>query len=74
MMGPVAIDKEAMTTYKIKKEHEGLYIILDEDGERVARVGRFNPEPMVSVSFCSPALARAISKAMTKLANELEAA
>jgi hypothetical protein len=62
-------------TYRIKKEYEGLYVILNEDDERVARVARFMPGPMVSVdggSLVSPTLAKAIAKAMTKLANDLE--
>lgn len=62
--------------YRIRKPYEGAYEILAEDDEIVARVSKFNPGPMVSLSsmggLFSPPLARAVAKAMTKLANELE--
>ena len=64
-------------SYCVKKECEGLYVVIDtDDGEQMARIGRFNPGPMVSVrggSLTSPALAKAVAKAMTRLANDLEA-
>lgn len=70
----------SMTTkvqdYTVKKEYEGLYVVIDNyDGEQVARIGKFMPGPMVSVAGCSitsPALAKAVAKAMTKLANDIE--
>lgn len=62
--------------YKVEKQYAGLYYVIDlSDGERVARVGLFQPGPMVSVDgprITSPHLARAIAKAMVKLANELD--
>lgn len=61
--------------YHVKKEYEGLYVVLDDDGERMARVGRFNPGPMVSVSggsLTSPDLALAVARAMSRLARELK--
>jgi hypothetical protein len=65
-----------MEGYRIEKQYEGLYYVIDKsDGERSARVGRFMPGPMVSVDgprITSPALAKAIARAMTKLANDLE--
>lgn len=60
--------------YVVRKQYEGVYHVLDEDGERVARVARFMPGPMVSMdgpSITSPALARAVARAMTRLANDL---
>lgn len=63
-------------SYTVEKQYEGVYHVLDdEDGERVARVAKFMPGPMVSVSgqsVTSPALARAIAEAMVLLADELD--
>lgn len=61
--------------YNVRKQSDGLYYVLDADGERAARVGRFHPGPMVSVSgqgLYSPPLAKAVARAMTRLANDLE--
>jgi hypothetical protein len=63
-------------SYRVRKEYEGCYYVIEEGtGERAARVGKFMPGPMVSVSgqqsLYSPALARAVARAMTRLANEL---
>ena len=63
-------------TYTVERQYEGLYYVLDdEDGERVASVGRFMPGPMVSVDgprIVSPAMARAVADAMVALADDLE--
>lgn len=61
--------------YRIKKQYEGVYHVLDSDGERVARVARFMPGPMVSVTgpqIASPDLAVVIARAMTRLAKDLK--
>jgi hypothetical protein len=66
-----------MIGYRVQKQCEGLYYVLDNEGERAARVGKFMPGPMVSVSggsLYSPALARAVARAMVKLAKDLEEA
>jgi hypothetical protein len=65
---------ERMLSYRVKKECEGTYIVVDDEGERAARIAKFMPGPMVSVtggSLTSPALAKAVAKAMMKLANDL---
>jgi hypothetical protein len=63
-------------SYRVKKQYEGAYVVIDEDdGEQMAHISRFNPGPMVSVrggSIYPPALAKAIARAMNKLANDLE--
>ena len=63
-------------SYRTEKQCEGVYVVIDEDDEdQVARVSKFNPGPMVSVStssLLSPPLAKAVARAMTKLANDLE--
>lgn len=64
-----------MISYRIKKVYEGLYVVIDSDGDTVARIAKFMPGPMISISsssITSPACAKAIAKAMTKLANDLE--
>ncbi len=64
-----------LPTYRVSKQYEGLYHVLDDEGERVARVGRFMPGPMVSVtgpSITSPAMAKAVARAMLRLARDLE--
>lgn len=63
-------------TYSVERQHEGVYHVLDDqDGERVARVARFMPGPMVSVDgprIVPPAMARAVARAMVRLANEID--
>lgn len=62
-------------TYRVERQYEGLYYVLDEKNERCTSVGRFMPGPMVSVDgprIVPPALARAIADAMNALAAELE--
>lgn len=73
-----ADDSNALT-YRVAKQYDGLYyVIASDDDERyqhTARVARFQPGPMVLVEgprITSPALARAIAKAMVKLANDIE--
>jgi hypothetical protein len=67
-------------SYRVKKEYEGVYVVIDTDakyGGRVARVGKFMPGPMIWVrggSLTSPALAKAVARAMTRLANDIEKA
>lgn len=54
----------------------GYYVIDSDDGERVARVGKFMPGPMVSYSgqkIVPPALARAVAEAMVSCADEVDA-
>lgn len=64
--------------YRVKREYEGLYVVLDEEGERVARVAKFMPGPMVSVSgqggLFPPEMALAVGRAMGRLARELKEA
>lgn len=64
-------------SYTVNREYEGLYHVYDdEDGERVARVAKFLPGPMVYVrgqqGMYPPQLARAVARAMVMLADELE--
>lgn len=62
-------------TYRVEYQYEGLYYVFDSEGDRVARIARFMPGPMVSVDgprITSPAMARAIGFAMTRLADDLE--
>ena len=63
--------------YYIEKQYEGCYLVIDEeDSERVARVARFEPGPMVSIKIphlLSPAMAKAVAAAMVELANDLDA-
>lgn len=62
--------------YRVKRACEGRYDVIDtDDGWTVAHVGRFMPGPMISCSgpsILSPLMARAVARAMTRLANELE--
>lgn len=63
-------------TYRIQKRYSGRYDIVDEENETIAHVSRFNPGPMVSLTgggLYSPALAKVLARAMTCLANDLEA-
>ena len=64
-------------SYRVERQMEGVYFVLDEDGDRANRVSRFEPGAMVSVSgqgLYSRAQARAVAKAMVMLADELEKA
>lgn len=70
----------ATTSYRVKRAYEGTFYVYAEGdeyrrgGEVVARVARFMPGPMVSVDgqgLYSPGLAKAVARAMTRLANEL---
>jgi hypothetical protein len=61
--------------YTVEKQYDGLYHVLDEEGDRVARVGRWMPGPMVSYTgpdILAPAHARAVGEAMTALAGDIE--
>lgn len=62
--------------YRVERQYEGLYHVIDaSDGERVARVARFEPGPKVSYqgqTLIPPALARAIARALVGLADEIE--
>lgn len=63
--------------YRVSKQYEGVYHVLDEDGERVARIGKFMPGPMVSVAgpqITPPGLAKAMARAMQRLASDIEKA
>lgn len=65
---------EAAPEYKVRKEYEGKYVILDDEGERVGSVGRFMPGPMVSYTgqhIMSPNHARAVARALRCLARDL---
>lgn len=65
-------------SYTVQRQYEGEYHIIDEEGDRVARVSRFVTGPtsnMVSVSGPSLTptdMARAVAKAMIRLADEIE--
>jgi hypothetical protein len=64
-------------TYRVSKQYEGVYHVLDDEGERVARVARFMPGPMVSFDgprITPPNLAKAIARAMQRLASDIERA
>lgn len=64
-----------MTHYSVQEHYGGYNIVDDDDGERVARVAKFMPGPMVSVTgarITSPALARAVAQAMLALADKIE--
>lgn len=62
-------------SYVVRKQYKGVYHVLDEDGERVSRVAKFMPGPMVSttgIGLMPPAMAKAVAHAMTRLANDIE--
>lgn len=62
-------------TYTIEQHFGGYNVIDDEDGERVARVTKFMPGPVVScdgATLTPPALARAIARAMVLVADEID--
>lgn len=63
--------------YYVEKQYEGVYFVMDStDGERVARVAKFMPGPMVSVDgprITPPPMALAIAVAMMRLAGDLGA-
>jgi hypothetical protein len=68
-------------TYKVTREYAGKYAIHASDAQEFERptasVGRWMPGPMIDYSgpaIMSPALARAVAKALTRLAKDLEAA
>lgn len=63
-----------MASYTVKREYEGKYVVLDEDGDRVASAGRFMPGPMVSMTgprIMPPQMAKAVARAQQRLANDL---
>ena len=65
-----------MNKYTVRRQYEGLYYIFDWEGDRVASVAKFLPGPMVSYSgpkITSPAMARAVARAMNRLAKDIEA-
>lgn len=71
----VCTAEAAAPSYRIERQYEGVWHVLDEDDERAARVGCFMPGPMVSYSgpsITSPAMARAVAAAMVALADEID--
>lgn len=62
--------------YRVRKQYEGCYYVFDDEGERVARVSSFLPGPMVHMDgprIMAPATAKAVARAMHRLANDLHA-